>query len=169
MPPPKRQQDPPTLPASLRNLSLFSGLQSFLQVFTATLTRSPFCKEKERRGLLDPAPPPPKTAEEAGRAGGEQDAHRRGVDPLVDLSEEAFSQDPPQGDVLPGDPVVLDLTDKGRGAEVAVPAGGKLPVPLPAPGQSPHSEQEMLATPGYQPSPSPPWQGPTGPVPWHMG
>lgn len=48
------------LPASLMNFSLFSGLQSFLQVFTATLIRSPFWKEKlGQRGPCCPYTMPP--------------------------------------------------------------------------------------------------------------
>lgn len=85
---------------------MFSGLQSFLQVFTATLTRSPFCKE--RQGQLDPAPPG--GVKEVGRdggGGGAQHTHRVGVGALVHLSEEAFPQDPAQRDVLAADPVVL--------------------------------------------------------------
>lgn len=72
-PPPRWAAGPPSIPASLRNLSLFSGLQSFLQVFTATLTRSPFCKEKEGWGLLYPTPP--------GRGVGRQGRERAGCSP----------------------------------------------------------------------------------------
>lgn len=83
---------------------MFSGLQSFLHVFTATFTLSPFCKQ--RWGQINPTPPREK--KEVGGMEAALHTHRVGVGALVHLAEEAFAQDPSQCDVLPADPVVLD-------------------------------------------------------------